>query len=81
MTATGPGDRTHQQKFRVPRVWWDAYGRVCDRLETNRTARLLEHIRADLQEHGDTQDLADLEAGEQELAERRSRKGGRPPKV
>lgn len=78
--ATEPGDRTGQQKFRIPNTWWTAFGRVCDRLGTNRTARILDHIRQDLREHGDDQDRADLDAGEQELAARRSRRGGRPPK-
>jgi hypothetical protein len=31
--------------------------------------------------HGEERDLADLDAAEQEIAERRSRKGGRPPKA
>jgi hypothetical protein len=51
---------------------------VAVRLESNRTALLLEHIRADIREHGDAQDLADLDQAERELEERRARKGGRP---
>lgn len=78
---TDSTDHTHHTRFRIPRRMWDAYGRVTERLDTTRSARLLDHIRADLKEHGDTQDLADLEAAEQELAERRSRKGGRPPRA
>jgi hypothetical protein len=35
-------------------------------------------VRAEVTEHGDEQDLADLAAAENELCERRSRKGGRP---
>jgi hypothetical protein len=35
-------------------------------------------VRAEVTEHGDEQDLADLAAAENELRERRSRKGGRP---
>lgn len=73
-------DHTHHTRFRIPRRMWDAYGRVTDRLGTDRTARLLDHIRADIKDHGDAQDLADLEAAEQELTERRARKGGRPKK-
>jgi hypothetical protein len=38
---------------------------------------ITDHIR----EHGDDRDLADLDAAEREIAERRSRKGGRPPKA
>src|SRR4051794_20349317 len=75
---TEPGDRTSQQNFRLPLIWWTAFGRVCDRLGVTRTARILEHIKADLRDLGDDQDRADLATGEQELAERRSRKGGRP---
>jgi len=71
-------DHTHMTRFRIPRVMWAAYGRVAARLETDRTALLLDHVRADIREHGDEQDLADLDRAEQELAERRARKGGRP---
>lgn len=60
---------------------WDAYGRVTDRLGTDRTADLVDHVRATIKKHGDTRDHADLTAAEAELAERRSRKGGRPPKA
>lgn len=72
--------RTPTRPIRVPIVTWEAYGRICARLGTDRTSDLLAHMRERIQEHGDEQDLADLEAGERELAERRSRKGGRPPK-
>lgn len=72
---------THHTRFRIPRPMWDAFGRVAERLDTTRSARLLDHVRDDIRAHGDTQDLADLEAAEAELAERRSRKGGRPPKT
>jgi len=59
---------------------WTAFGRICERQGTTRTERLLDVIRADIATHGDARDLADLEAAERELIERRSRKGGRPPK-
>lgn len=72
------GDHTYSTKFRIPRLMWDTYGRVTDRLGTDRTADLLDHVRAVIAKHGDEQDLADLETAEQELAERRARKGGRP---
>ena len=75
---TEPERHTHHTRFRIPRAMWDAYGRVTERLGTTRSARLLDHVRADIKAHGDDQDLADLEAAENELAERRSRKGGRP---
>jgi hypothetical protein len=73
-------DHTFATRFRIPKVMWDAYGRVTERLGTDRSARLLDAVRADIKAHGDQQDLEDLAAAEEELAERRSRKGGRPPK-
>ena len=64
--------------IRVPRLMWAAYGRVCARLGRDRTEDLISHIRRQVTEHGDDEDLADLAAAEEELRERRSRKGGRP---
>ncbi|MFN2636846.1 MAG: hypothetical protein ABR585_07465 [Gemmatimonadaceae bacterium] len=77
---TTDSDHTHQQRFRLPLIWWNTYKRVTDRLGTNRTARLLELVRADIEKHGDEQDLEALAQGDAELAERRARKGGRPRK-
>ena len=71
---------TYLTRFRIPRTMWEAFGRVCERRGLTRTERLLDVIRADITNHGDDRDRADLEAAERELAERRSRKGGRPPK-
>lgn len=71
-------DHTHHTRFRIPRRMWDAYGRVTERDDTTRSADLLDHVRTVIKAHGTEQDLADLEAAEQELAERRARKGGRP---
>ncbi|MFC5748896.1 hypothetical protein [Actinomadura rugatobispora] len=73
-----PPAKTPTRPIRVPIPMWEAYGRVCARLGTDRTPDLLDHMRERIQQHGDAQDLADLESAEQELAERRSRKGGRP---
>lgn len=73
-------DHTFSTRFRVPRRMWDAYGRIADRLDTDRSADLVDHIRAVITQHGDERDLADLAAAESELAERRARKGGRPKK-
>lgn len=73
-------DHTFSTRFRIPKVMWDAYGRVTDRLGTDRSARLLDHIRSDINKHGDAEDLAALNAAERELTERRARKGGRPKK-
>ncbi|GGP55760.1 hypothetical protein [Streptomyces abikoensis] len=77
--ATAPRHTT-PRPIRVPDLLWNAYGRICERLDTDRTGDLLNHMRDRVREHGDDQDLADLEAAERELAERRSRKGGRPPR-
>lgn len=67
--------------LRVPRSMWAAYGRVCTRLGRDRTEDLLVHMRAQITAHGSVADLADLAAAEEELRERRSRKGGRPRKA
>jgi hypothetical protein len=60
---------------------WAAYDRVCGRLGISRSDDMLGHIRERIRDHGDELDLADLAAAEEELAVRRSRKGGRPPKA
>ncbi|MGC0317276.1 hypothetical protein [Kitasatospora acidiphila] len=71
-------DHTHVVRLRVPLVMWEAYGRIAERLNTDRSALLLDHIRADIKMHGTAADLADLERAELELTARRARKGGRP---
>jgi len=71
---------TYQSRFRIPRIMWEAFGRVCQRRGLTRTERLLDVIRTDIANHGNERDRADLDAAERELVERRSRKGGRPPK-
>ena len=80
MSDPAAAGHTYRAHFRVPRTMWAAFGRVCQRRGLTRTERLLAVIRADIANHGDAQDLADLDAAERELTERRSRKGGRPPK-
>lgn len=70
--------RTPTTPIRVPRRMWAAYGRICERLGRDRTEDLLAHIRRQIRKHGDEEDLADLGAADEELRERRSRKGGRP---
>lgn len=64
--------------IRVPRLMWDAYGRVVARMGKDRTEALTAHMRKMISQFGDAADRADLEAAEAELRERRSRKGGRP---
>ena len=70
--------QTPTTPIRVPRRMWAAYGRVCARLSRDRTEDLLAHMRRQIKRHGDDEDLADLAAADEELRERRSRKGGRP---
>ena len=72
-------DHTFTTKFRLPRRMWDTYGRVLN--GQDRSADLLDHVRAVIKKHGDEEALAELAAAEQELAERRSRKGGRPKRA
>ena len=57
---------------------WDAYGRVVARMGKDRTEALTAHMRKMISQFGDEADRADLAAAEDELRERRSRKGGRP---
>jgi hypothetical protein len=80
-TARVDDRRTPTVGIRVPRLMWDTYNRVCARLGKDRTDDILDHVRRRIREHGDDRDLADLEAAEAELAERRSRRGGRPRKA
>lgn len=71
-------EQTPTRPIRVPVRMWAAYGRVCARLGRDRTEDLLEHMRRQIRRHGDEADKADLAAAEDELRERRARKGGRP---
>lgn len=80
MTAD-PTDHTFTTKFRIPRRMWDAYGTAADRQGLDRSADLLDHVRAFIEQHGNEHELAELAAAEQELAERRARKGGRPKRA
>jgi hypothetical protein len=74
-------DHTFTARFRCSRTMWEAYERVTARQGTDRTTDLVAHVRTVIEQHGDQHDLADLAAADQEVAERRSRKGGRPPKA
>lgn len=76
-----PKRHTTPRPIRVPDPLWQAYGRVCERLDTDRTNDLLEHMKARILDHGTDEDRADLENAEREVAERRARKGGRPKKA
>jgi hypothetical protein len=78
--ADDPSDHTFSTKFRIPRSMWNAYGTAAKRAGVDRSADLVDHVRDFIRTHGNEQELAELEAAEQELAERRARKGGRPKK-
>jgi hypothetical protein len=75
-------DATKGHRIRIPDVVWLAYGRVCKEvLGTNRTARLLDHMRKDINRYGSEEDINAVARGDVELAERRARMSpGRPPK-
>ena len=45
---TEKANHTHSVRFRVPRVRWEAYGRVAERLGVDRSVLLLDHVRADV---------------------------------
>ena len=79
--STDTPDHTPTARVRIPRAMWDAYGRVCKRLGRDRSDDLIEHVRRQIEQHGDDTDRADLAEAEAELAERRARKGGRPRKA
>lgn len=68
-------NETPHQVVRMPTRMWAAFGRVCTRRGISRAARIRAMITADIREHGDAEDLADLEAAEAELRTRRARKG------
>lgn len=59
-------------------LMWNAYRRIAERMGSDWETEIYNHIKATVEEHGDDQDRADLEVAEQELTERRARKGGRP---
>lgn len=74
-------EHTFITRFRIPRRMWDAYGSVTERLGADRSSDLVEHVRATIREHGNEYEIAELDAADRELTERRSRKGGRPSKA
>lgn len=73
---------TKGRRIRVPDDLWTAYGEVCARLGTNRTADLLDHMSRQINQHGSEAAIDRLVSAQQELADRRSRMStGRRPKV
>lgn len=79
--ANDDTDHTFATRFRIPRRMWDAYGSAAARAGVDRSADLVDHVRAFITEHGNDQERADLAAADEELATRRARKGGRPKKA
>jgi hypothetical protein len=79
-SAKGEKDQTKPRQVRVHDDMWTAFKSVCDRLGTTRSASLSAHLHRRVREHGTAEEIALLERAEAELAERRARKGGRPPK-
>jgi hypothetical protein len=73
-------EHTFITRFRIPKRMWQAYGTAAARKGVDRSADLVEHVRAFIEQHGNEHERAELAAAEQELAERRARKGGRPKK-
>ena len=73
-------DHTFVTRFRIPRRMWDAYGTAAERQGVDRSTDLVDHVRDFIRKHGNEHERAELAAAEQELAERRARKGGRPRK-
>lgn len=77
-------DATHTpiRRFRAPDPLWEAYDTVCKRVfGRERSEDIVEHMRTVIAEYGNPAELAKLELAEQELEERRARKGGRPRKT
>ncbi|MFE7754334.1 hypothetical protein [Streptomyces sp. NPDC057429] len=79
--AADEKDHTFAPRFRVPKRLWGAYGTAVQRQGTDRSADLLDHVRAYVREHGNDHERAELAAAEEELTARRARKGGRPAKA
>lgn len=73
---TAPAVRTIRTSPRA----WKAWGRVLAQLDTNRTERIHEVMREDIEQHGTEEDRADLAAGQhaQEEAAARKRLGRMP---
>lgn len=77
---TDATDHTFITRFRIPRRMWETYGHVTERLGTDRSTDLVDHVRTLIRDHGTDAERKELVAAEAELAHRRARKGGRPRK-
>jgi hypothetical protein len=74
-------DTTQPRQIRIPTGAWTAYDAICKRLGTTRAEDINAHIRAVIEQHGTAEERAQLADADAELAERRARKGGRPPRT
>ncbi|HEY0637949.1 MAG TPA: hypothetical protein VGD67_09905 [Pseudonocardiaceae bacterium] len=72
-------DTTKPRQVRIPEDIWAAYERVCSRRGLTRAEAINAAIRREIRRHGDDDDRAAIARADAELAERRARKGGRPP--
>ncbi|MEU4804328.1 hypothetical protein [Actinosynnema sp. NPDC023587] len=72
------GDTTKPRQVRIPDGYWATYETVCARLGRTRAEDINDHIRALVEEHGTPEEIRLIEQADHELAQRRSRKGGRP---
>jgi hypothetical protein len=72
------GDTTHPRQVRIPEPLWIAYHRVCGARGQTRAQDILGHIRSTVLHSGQPEDLMAVRAADAELAERRSRRRGRP---
>lgn len=80
MPGTADQPEAIRAAFRVSRPAWEAWGRVCQRLGTTRTAQIHSLMAKDIKEHGTGEDIADFEAGVAESQQRQARRHiGRPP--
>lgn len=61
-------------------LMWDTFRKITQRQGTDWETELHDHVRDFLKQHGNEHELAEFAAAEQELAERRARRGGRPRK-
>jgi hypothetical protein len=74
-TKRHPTEWAPVARFRIPLRMWRAFGRVAERLGTNKASLLLSYALAEIRQYGTESDLTQAE---RELAERRARTGGRP---
>ncbi len=77
-TQKEPKDVTPLQHFRAPDSMWKAFSAVCKRRGQTAAADLTAHMSRTVRRYGSDEEKGMLAAAEEELRERRARKGGRP---